>query len=113
MRELNNYEMNAVSGAYGNNIAANLIEGMACSVGGAVVGAWTLAILGGRGATSTDIIGIGGGLTALAGMIGGAMAGTVAGAIYGPYVGWNEGLVMAQGLIRDLMKGKPGSSTAA
>lgn len=113
MRELNAYEMNSVSGAYGDNMGANLVEGLVCSIGGAVLGAWTLATLGGRGASSADVIGIGGGITALVGMIGGAIVGAVAGAVYGPYVGWDAGLVMAQGLISDLIKGMPGSSTAA
>lgn len=110
MRELNAYEMNAVSGAYGDNMAANLVEGLFCSIGGAVLGAWTLATLGGRGATSADLIGIGGGLTALIGMVGGAFVGAIAGAIYGPYIGWEEGLVRAQEVIGNLMQGMPGAS---
>ncbi|MBE5683329.1 colicin V synthesis protein [Pantoea agglomerans] len=109
MRTLNSNEFNSVSGAYGENLLANVAEGIACSIGGAVLGSWTLAILGGRGASSADVIGIGGGITALVGMIGGAIAGAAAGAVYGPYVGWDAGLVVAQDLIGDLMKGLPGA----
>ncbi|MEL7698280.1 MULTISPECIES: hypothetical protein [Pantoea] len=108
MRELKAFEVNAVSGAYGDNVLANIAEGAVCAIGGAVVGAWTLAILGGRGANSSDLIGIGGGLTSLVGMIGGAIAGAVAGAVYGPFIGYEEGLVMVKGLLTDLMKGLPG-----
>ncbi|MXP50297.1 hypothetical protein FD733_16050 [Pantoea sp. Eser] len=50
-----------ISGAYGDNFMANIAEGAVCAIGGAVIGAWTLAILGGRGAISSDLIGIGGG----------------------------------------------------
>jgi len=109
MRILVSDELNVVSGAYGDNLLANVAEGVVCSIGGAVIGSWTLAILGGRGASSADIIGIGGGITALVGMIGGAITGAVAGAVYGPYVGWDDGLVMAQDLLGDLMKGLPGA----
>lgn len=109
MRELTIFEMNSVSGAYGDNILANIAEGAVCSIGGAVLGAWTFAILGGRGAGSSDVIGIGGGITALVGMIGGTVTGAIAGAIYGPYIGYDNGLVMAQDLLGDLMKGLPGA----
>jgi len=108
MRELNAFEVSSVSGAYGDNFLANIAEGAVCAIGGAVIGAWTLAILGGRGASSSDVIGIGGGLTSLFGMVGGAVAGALAGAVYGPYIGYEAGLVMAQGLLTDLMKGLPG-----
>jgi len=109
MRELNAFEVSSVSGAYGDNFLANIAEGAVCAIGGAVIGAWTLAILGGRGASSSDVIGIGGGPTSLVGMIGGAIAGAVAGAVYGTYVGYEAGLVMAQDLLTDIMKGMPGA----
>lgn len=108
MRELNVREVSAVSGAYGDNAVANIMEGIYCSVGAAIIGSWTLAIAGGRGAFSGDVIGIGGGLTALAGMVGGAALGAVAGAIAGPFIGYEKGLVMAEEMLRDLMRGKPG-----
>ncbi|MEZ3501496.1 hypothetical protein [Pantoea sp. KPR_PJ] len=111
MRLLTGAELQSVSGAYSDNLLANVAEGIACSIGGAVIGSWTLATLGGLGANSADVIGIGGGITALIGMIGGAIGGAIAGAIYGPYVGWEEGLVMAQSLLGDLMQGMPGKST--
>jgi len=61
MRELKFNEVVNVSGAYSDNNVANVIEGIVCSIGGAVIGSWTLATLGGRGASGGDLIGIGGG----------------------------------------------------
>ncbi|ELH8609783.1 TPA: hypothetical protein ONC18_004162 [Enterobacter kobei] len=107
MRVLNPVEVNSVAGAYSSNILANIVEVAACSIGGAVVGSWTLATLGGRSAAKNDLVGIGGGLTALIGMIGGAIAGTAVGAVVAPYYGWDNGLEIAKGLIGDLMQGKP------
>lgn len=77
---------------------------MVCSIGGAVIGCWTLATAGGRGASQSDIIGIGGGFTALIGMVGGAAIG----AISGPFVGYKPGLVIVEGMLNNLMMGKPG-----
>lgn len=109
MRELTVHEVNGVSGAYGNNIIINIVEGATCSIMGGVVGSWVMATLGGRGAFSGDLVGIGGGLTALIGMIGGAAVGAVAGAVIGPYAGYNNSLEIGKDLLRDLMKGMPGS----
>ncbi|MHA6313125.1 MULTISPECIES: hypothetical protein [Pantoea] len=109
MRQLKDSELKSVSGAYSDNILANIAEGTVCAIGGAVLGAWTMAILGGRGASSKDVIGIGGGITAVIGMFGGALTGAVAGAFYGPYIGYDAGLVMAEGLLLDIMKGLPGA----
>lgn len=109
MRELNCNEVVKVSGGYGDNALFNLIEAAVCSVGGAVLGSWTLAIMGGRGASSSDVIGIGGGFTALIGMIGGALLGAAVGAIGGPYAGYENGKVIAAELLLDVMRGKPGS----
>jgi hypothetical protein len=112
MRDLTTQEVMAVAGAYGDNGIQNIIEAVVCSVGGAVVGAWTLAIAGGSSAFKGDLVGIGGGLTALVGMFGGAAIGAVAGAVIGPFYGYNNGLDFAAGLLQDLMRGELGSSKA-
>ncbi|MGB9094873.1 hypothetical protein [Erwinia sp.] len=54
------------------------------------------------------LIGIGGGFTALIGMVGGAAIGAVLGAISGPFVGYKPGLVIVEGMLNNLMIGKPG-----
>ncbi|GLR08809.1 hypothetical protein GCM10007905_15280 [Mixta theicola] len=50
MRELKNNEILSVTGAYTNNIVANFVEGITCSIG-----SWSLATLGGRGALPVPI----------------------------------------------------------
>ncbi|RPD97632.1 colicin V synthesis protein [Candidatus Pantoea deserta] len=87
---------------------ANIGEAIGCAILGAVGGSWTVAILGGRGSHNWDLIGIGGGITALVGMIGGAVVGAVAGAVYTPYLGWDATLALGETLIVDVMKGLPG-----
>lgn len=109
MRELNNFEVRSVSGAYSDNILANIVEGVQCALGGAVVGSWAFAIIGGRGSRNWDLIGIGGGITALVGMIGGAVLGAVAGAVYAPYLGWEQTMNVGEGIIGNIMQGLPGS----
>jgi hypothetical protein len=108
MRKLKFDEVANVSGAYSDNFLTNIVEGVVCSVGGAVIGSWTLATLGGRGASGADLVGIGGGFTALIGMLGGAVLGAAAGAVAGPFVGYDRGLVVAEDMIRNLMQGLPG-----
>lgn len=107
MRTLTVNEVNRVSGAYSDNILSNIVEGIACAIGGSVLGSWTLATIGGRAAYSGDLVGIGGGLTALTGMIGGALLGIVMGAVVGPTYGWDAGLEEAKTLVGNLMQGLP------
>lgn len=110
MRELNAGEICCVAGAYGDNIGANIGEGVICLLGGAVLVSWLLAIQGGSAAFKHDLVGIGGGLTALAGMVGGAFLGAAAGAVIGPFIGYDRGLKIASDMIYGLMKGMPGKS---
>ena len=109
MRELNNNELACITGAYGNNIVVNIGEALVCSIGGAILGGWSIAILGGRGGSRKDLIGIGGGFTQLIGMLGGTVLGAIAGAVAGPFVGYKPGLIVAEDIINNLMEGRPGS----
>ncbi|MFD1800692.1 Blp family class II bacteriocin [Mixta tenebrionis] len=110
MRELNHNELVSVSGGYGANMLANIGEFAICAVGGAVVGAWTLAIWGDWGGASRyDLIGIGGGITGFLGALAGAAVGIVLGAIKGTAMGYERGLAYAEELMLNMIHGKPGN----
>lgn len=107
MKELNANQLDMVAGGYTGDIGSDLLEGIGCSIGGAIIGSWLFAITGGRAAARQDLVGIGGGLTALAGMLGGAVVGAVAGAVVAPFYGWETGLVKAKEILTGLMQGLP------
>jgi hypothetical protein len=104
MRDLTIYEVEQVSGGYGNGFMADLIEAATSSVLGATVAGAFGAIIGGKNGGTGGGWGFGS-LGQLVGMIGGGLIGMAAGAVGAPIVGMANTWNLAQGAIIGFING--------
>ncbi|CAI1613883.1 hypothetical protein [Serratia proteamaculans] len=104
MRDLTIYEVEQVSGGYGNGFWSDLTEAVGSSVLGATVAGAFGAIIGGKNGGTGGGWGFGS-LGQLVGMIGGGMIGMAAGAVGAPIVGMATTWNLAQGAIIGYING--------
>lgn len=105
MKELTTYEMDMVSGSYGNGFFNDVGEAVTSSILGGITLGLTGAIIGGKnGGNGGGVLGIGS-IGQLVGMIGGGMIGAVGGAIGAPMVGFDNTWKYAQEFMKGVIGG--------
>lgn len=104
MRDLTIYEVEQVSGGYGNGFFADLTEAVTSSVIGAIGAGWAGAVIGGKNGGTGGGWGFGA-LGQLVGMIGGGLIGMAGGAVGAPLLGLNTTMSMAMAAFGNFING--------
>ncbi|TFZ50983.1 colicin V synthesis protein [Serratia proteamaculans] len=104
MRELAIYEVEQVSGGYGNGIFADLAEAVTSSVIGAIGAGWVGAYIGGTQGGTGGGWGFGA-LGQLVGMLGAGAIGMIGGAVGAPILGINTTLSIAMSAFSNYLNG--------